>query len=182
MLILLGDALAGTLDLCIGALIASATLSTLGYEVAPWHLVVGAILAVLPDFDIIPAVLTDRKGIEDHRTTLMHRPLLVIPAATLVAFLIGGEAWGLVAFLCVAWHYLHDTPPLSPGGIAWLWPFDTRFISVFGVEEPRSGFMGHDEWVRTYWLRPTMRSVSEVGVGLVALVLAIVIAVASQSL
>lgn len=177
-LILAGDFLAGFLDLCMGALIASATLSALGVEPLPWHLALGAILAVLPDFDIIVPILTDQKGIESHHTTLMHRPLFLILLAALVAYALGGSAWALVAFLCVAWHFVHDTPPLSPGGIAWLWPFDTRFVSVFGTEEPRTEALTHDEWISQYWLRPTVRSVSEIGAGLVALVLAVAIAIA----
>ena len=172
--------MAGSLDLCMGALIASATLSTLGVEVLPWHLAVGAVLAVLPDFDIIPAILTNQKGIENHHTTLMHRPLFLIPAAALVAYALGGSAWELVAILCVSWHFLHDTPPLSPGGIAWMWPISTRFMSIYGTEEPRPGAQTHDEWIQTYWLKPTARSVSEISVGVVALVLAVAIAIASQ--
>ncbi len=173
--------MAGSLDLCMGALIASATLSTLGVEVLPWHLAVGAVLAVLPDFDIIPAILTNQKGIEDHHTTLMHRPLFLIPAAALVAYALGGSAWELVAILCVGWHFLHDTPPLSPGGIAWLWPFDKRFVSVFGTHEPARGSLTHDQWIKAFWLRPTARSVSEISVGIAALVLAVAIAIASQT-
>lgn len=169
--------MAGFLDLCMGALIASATLSTLGYEVLPWHLAVGAVLAVLPDFDIIIPILTDQKNIESHHTTLAHRPLFLLPIATLAAYLLGGSAFALVAFLCVAWHYLHDTPPLSPSGIAWLWPFDTRFVSVFGIQEPKVGVLSHDEWITKYWLRPTARSVSEIGVGVAALFVAITIAI-----
>lgn len=177
-LILVGDFLAGLLDLCMGALIASATLSTLGYEVLPWHLALGAVLAVLPDFDIILPILTDQKGIENHHTTIMHRPLFLIPLAALVAYALGGAAWALLASLCVAWHFVHDTPPLSPSGIAWVWPLSEKFLSIYGARDPRVGTMLHDEWVQTYWLRPTVRSVSEIGAGLVALVLAVAIAIA----
>lgn len=176
MLMLIGDALAGFLDLCVGALVASAALSALGHAVHPWHLALGAALAVLPDFDIILPILTDRRGIEGHHTTLMHRPLFLIPAASLAAYALGGGAWELVAFLCVAWHFAHDTPPLSPGGIAWAWPFSAKFVSVFGAEEPHGGSIAHDEWIRRYWLRPSARSVSEIGAGAAALALALLIA------
>lgn len=133
-------------------------------------------LAVLPDFDIIPAILLNQEGIENHHTTLMHRPLVVLPAAALAALTLGGSAWALVAFLCVAWHYLHDTPPLSPGGIAWLWPIDRRFMSLYGAQEPHPGALKHEEWIKACWLRPTLRSTSEIGIGLVALILAVIIA------
>lgn len=170
--------MAGFLDLSMGALIASATLSALGVEVLPWHLAVGAVLAVLPDFDIIPAILTTQKGIENHHTTIMHRPLFLIPLAALVAYGLGGSAWELVAILCVAWHFVHDTPPLSAGGIAWAWPMSEKFISLYGVKDPQPGELKHDEWIQTYWLRLTARSVSEISIGVVALVLAVAIAIA----
>lgn len=170
--------MAGFLDLCMGALITSLTLTLLGQDPLPWHLAVGAVLAVLPDFDIIPAILTNQKGVENHHTTLMHRPLFLVPAASLVAYALGGGTWELVAFLCVTWHFVHDTPPLSPGGIAWFWPMSEKFWSVYGSGEPQPGTLKHDEWIATYWLKPTYRSVTEMSVGLVALVLAVAIAIA----
>jgi membrane-bound metal-dependent hydrolase YbcI (DUF457 family) len=175
--IFIGNGLAGFLDLAVGALIASATLSYFGTQPQLWHLAVGAVLAILPDFDIVPAILSGREAKGNHRVSLMHRPLLVIPAATLVAYTLGGDAWWVVAFLCVTWHYLHDTPPLSLGGIAWLWPFDERYWSPWGpkVAVDDSG-LTHYAWLERFWLRPSALSVTEVGIGTVALATALLIA------
>lgn len=174
--ILLANGLAGFLDLCMGALIASATLSSLGVEPLPWHLAVGGMLALLPDFDILGPILAGREVQGNHHTTLLHRPILLIPAATLAAWALGGQAWALVAFLCVAWHYLHDTPPLSQGGIAWLWPFDRRYWSPWGPKEPHMGHANHHEWLKENWMRLSPMLCAETGAGFVALALALFIA------
>ncbi len=173
--IFLANGLAGSLDLCIGTLIAAATLSEFGIQPEFWHLALGAILAVLPDFDIIPSILLGREVEGNHHITLMHRPLVIIPAAALASYLLGGPVWGLVALLCVSWHYLHDTPPLSQGGIAWLWPFDHRYWSLRGPAEPHAGHLNHREWLAAYWLQPSRLSVTEVGAGLLSLLAALLI-------
>lgn len=160
----------------MGALIAAATLSSLGVPVELWHLAVGAVLAVLPDFDIVEPILLGREVTSNHHLTLMHRPIVLIPLATLGAWAVGGEAWGLVAFLCVAWHYVHDTPPLGLDGIAWLWPFDTRYWSLWGPKEPRAASMTHYGFLETYWLRLSPMLCMELGAGLMALALAVAIA------
>ncbi len=174
--ILLANALAGSLDFCMGALIAAATLSTLGMQPALWHLVVGGILALLPDFDILGPILLGHEVEGNHHVTLLHRPVLVIPAAALAGYLLGGHAWALVAFLCVSWHYLHDTPPLGMGGIAWLWPLDSRYWSPWGPQEPHTAGMSHYEWLKKYWFTLSPTFCMEVGAGLVALSLALFIA------
>lgn len=173
--ILIANGLAGSLDLAMGALIAAATLSSLGIEVELWHLAIGAVLGVLPDFDIVGPILLGHEVEGNHHTTLMHRPILVIPAAALAAYILGGQAWGLVAFLCVAWHYVHDTPPLSQGGIAWLWPLDSRYWSLWGPKEPHAGHMDHHEWLRQNWMRVSAMLCMELGAGLMAITLALFI-------
>ena len=173
---LLGNALAGFLDLSMGAALAAITLSAFGMRPELWHLAVGAALAVLPDFDILLPILRMREVTGNHHATLMHRPLLVMPAAALAAFLLGGPAWGLAALLCVSWHFAHDTPPLGMDGIAWLWPFDERYWSPYGAAEPRISGLPHYEWLRKYWLTPSPLLLMEIGAGLMALALALLIA------
>jgi hypothetical protein len=173
---LLGNALAGFLDLSVGACIASAALAAWGMHPGLWQLAAGSVLGVLPDFDIVAPILLGRENLGNHHTTLMHRPLFLVPAASLCAYLIGGPEWALIAFLCVAWHYLHDTPPLSTGGIAWLWPLDSRYISPWGWSAPHAGGMSHHAWLKKYWLTPSPRSRMEIGAGLMALALALLIA------
>lgn len=173
--ILVASALAGSLDLGLGALIAGTVLTLAGVQPALWHLAVGGVLAVLPDFDIVSDVLRTKEPAGNHRVSPMHRPLLVIPAASLVAYILGGNTWTLITFLCVLWHYLHDTPPLSKGGISWLWPFDHRYWSLSGLEDTHKVVMSHHEWLKTYWMRPTKLSITEVGIGLLAFTAALII-------
>lgn len=173
---LLGNALAGFLDLAMGAALAALALSAFGIHPALWHLLIGSVLGVLPDFDIIPTILLGREAAGNHRTTLMHRPLFLAPLAAIAAYLVGGQAWGAAALACVTWHYLHDTPPLSMGGIAWLWPLDSRYWSPWGPSEPHAGGMSHHAWLKKYWLRPSPLLYMEVGSGLMALALALFIA------
>ncbi len=174
--ILLANGLAGSLDLCMGTLIAAAAFSALGLEPQLWHLVAGAVLAVLPDFDILGPILLSREVKGNHHTTLLHRPLLIIPTVSPAAYALGGQAWGLVALLCVAWHYLHDTPPLSQGGIAWLWPYDSRYWSLWGPKEPHMGHANHKEWLEQNWMALSPMLLTELSAGIVALVLALLIA------
>lgn len=173
---LIGNALAGFLDAGMGAFIAAATLWALGTEPALWHLPAGAALALLPDFDILPAILRMREVTGNHRATLLHRPLLVIPAAALAAFALGGLAWGAAAFLCVLWHFAHDTPPLSQGGIAWLWPFDARYWSLKGPAAPHAPTLSHRAWIEKHWLALSPLLLIELGAGVAALALAFLIA------
>lgn len=174
--ILLANALAGSLDLCMGALIAAATLSSFGVHPTLWHLAAGAVLAVLPDFDVVLPILCMREVKGNHHTTLMHRPALIIPAAACAAYAVGGPAWSMVALLCVSWHYLHDTPPLGMSGIAWLWPYDSRYWSPWGPAEPHTGGPGHHEWLKKYWMTLSPMLCMELGAGLMALALALFIA------
>ncbi len=172
---LFGNALAGFLDLCMGACIAAVVLSWSGVHQQLWHLVLGALLGVLPDFDMVPTVLRGREATGNHRVSIMHRPLLLIPGASLMAFFLGGPVWALIAFLSVTWHFVHDTPPFSIGGISWLWPFDYRYWSLWGPVEPHGGGMTHYEWLKKFWLRPSAVSVAEVCAGLIAIIIALFI-------
>lgn len=97
--------------------------------------------------------------------------LILVP---LVLWLFLGSYWGVTSFLCLLWHYLHDTKPLSDG-IAWLWPWDRRYWALDGTwelpEESKMAGSGlrHHDWLRQNWLQPSKRSVLEIGFGSVAL-------------
>lgn len=168
--ILLANALAGILDLCVGAAIAATALRLAGAQIAPWHLAVGALLAVLPDLDILWPILSGQEAKGDHHLTLMHRPLLIIPAASLLMYALGGTAWEIIAFLCVTWHYLHDTPLFGSNGVAWLWPIYSGGVHPHGPD------VSHHKWLKENWMTLSPRLCMELGAGLVALSLALYIA------
>jgi hypothetical protein len=148
------NALAGLLDAAMGMAIVAASSWALGRLVEPEWLAVGAMLALLPDIDIMPAIL--RGKVEgDHRTTWWHAPLVVIPIAMIVAFVLGGVYWMLVAVACLLWHYAHDTFD----GVRWLRPFSPYYWSYRGRHVRFAD--KHDTWLKETWGRESVRAWAE---------------------
>lgn len=169
---LVANAMAAFMDFGVGCLIAE--LSFLSFNVTiPWqYIFIGGLLALIPDLDLVPSVLSGKSASFDHRQTLFHRPFVVLPLTVCVALLLGGVVWALVTLLCVLWHYLHDTNFVDTSyGIAWLWPFSNKYWSVWGSYISQSS-MGHHQWLEHFWLRPTFLSARELSVGLLCLITA----------
>ncbi len=157
LLALAADAMAVFLDLMVGALIAySFSHYWFGAPPPVWHLGVGAVLGFLPDLDAFRMFF--KKGVitatGDHRLSLMHRPLIMLPLCTFVASLCG-EYWAVMTFLCLLWHYVHDSRWLSVSDIAWFYP----------ISNPELPYMDHPVWRDMYWLRPSSMSLTEVMLG-----------------
>lgn len=172
---LLGNALAAVMDFGIGTALAAGIATWYGVNL-PWYLVfMGGVLSLLPDFDLVPSVIRGVSAPFDHRQTPSHRPLLVLPLAIVVAYLLGGQMWAVIAGVCVFGHYVHDTNFVGTSyGIAWFWPFSPQYWSIFGSftsEVFESG--SHHEWLRQNWLRPSVLSIREIGVGLVGVCIAL---------
>jgi hypothetical protein len=168
-LLLAANAMAAFMDFGVGCLLATLVIRSLDLTIAWPYALIGGLLALIPDLDLVPSVIMGRSARFDHRQTPFHRPLLVLPIVTLLGFLFGGIAWASIAFLCVLWHYLHDTNFVDTSyGIAWLWPFSDQYWSVWGSYMGQSD-MGHHQWLAHYWLRPTFLSVREIGIGAVCL-------------
>lgn len=175
---LLGNAMAGALDVSVGMLIAAAVSYGLGLPFEPWYFLVGALFALLPDSDIaIPILNGTVEG--DHRATLMHRPALTLGATALFGAILSAYAgtlfWLFCPVLALLWHYVHDTGGwlFGNGAIAWKWPFTTTFHTFGAVpEEPA---MPHSEWVRSHWLMAGALSRKELAAASVCLGLALAI-------
>ncbi len=164
---LIANGLVAALDFCLGAFLCVWILHGFGIQATALHAIIGGLLGLLPDIDL-PSQFMKKQGEQiDHHTTLFHFPLLMIPACAFVAGLIGGQRWGCVTAACLLMHYLHDmTGPY--GGLMFFWPFTTDMFGVHGRE--RHGFskreiyirdFGHDHWIRTYWMRPSVLSIPE---------------------
>jgi len=151
---LAADGMAGFLDLTMGAFIVFVVGQVSGQTAPWWHLLVGAILGFLPDIDAFTVMFTEVKG--DHRLTILHRPLVVLPIAALAAYIAGGADWAVIAGLCLTWHYAHDSAWLgSVSDIDWTWPLTNRDLP----------YMDHHVWRETYWLVPSRLSVTEIALG-----------------
>jgi hypothetical protein len=164
---LFATAMAARLDFFVGMIIALGIGTITAIEVPLWYLAVGGMLALLPDFDLVFKTLWQwirgQRASGDHRETIMHCPMVMLPSCTLLAFLLGGWYWATVTLLGLFWHYAHDSKWFgSVGDIDW-------FAIVPNQNLP---YMDTPEWLKQLWLRPTKTSVTELiaGVTMLALV------------
>lgn len=169
--ILLGaQAMAAFLDFAVGVLIFTLIANGFGHSPTLLELFIAGWLALLPDFDMIPSVLRGQSTPFDHRQTLFHRPALLIPVATSVAYLAGGHLWAAATFVATFAHFLHDTDWQGERnhGIAWLWPFSSRLWSWYGSYTV-DVHLDHHTWLREHWFGPSRQSVTELLGGFMAL-------------
>ncbi len=164
---LIGNGLAAALDFCFGALVATLVMLWYGLDSSYLAPFIGGLLALAPDIDL-PSQFA-KKGVEvDHHRSPFHYPILTVPTGVTVALLIGGIPWAIIAGVCLAGHYIHDmTGPY--GGLVALWPFTQDSFSFTNGREKigqskREKYIrdvGHTEWIRTFWLRPSTLSMPE---------------------
>lgn len=164
------NGMAGFMDFGVGVFIVAMLGSIFSLDITFYHLLVGGIFALFPDFDIVPKILKGEEPDSNHHLTLFHRPLLIIPLLTVLAFLFAGPNWALIVFMCVFWHFLHDTKWFSElGGIAWFWPITDRYWSpLHGFEVPKEN-TPHHLYLQKYWLVPSTLSLYEFTVGVLTL-------------
>ena len=180
--VLCANGLAATLDYSVGVFGITLIATAYDYSIAWWQILIGGVLALLPDFDLQPAVLSGQSAWYDHRQTLLHRPLLVLPLGSVVAYLLGGSFWALAAFVLILWHYLHDIDWCGTRyGVAWLWPFSRQYISHYGWFAPPPA-TDHHEWLQRHWLQPSQMSITELSVASVFLIITMVMLQLLQSI
>lgn len=115
----------------IFAVLLAATI--LGTDPLWWHFLVGIILAMSPDIDAIPELLTRGKvassaeHLRDHRTFL-HYPIISLPLGLLAWYLVG--YWGLVWFMALCLHLINDLYGTG-WGLALFYPFSKRHYKFF---------------------------------------------------
>lgn len=134
----------GFLDLVTGAFIAH-LLHLAFYDIHPplGMYILGAILGVLPDFDLLLTVFRRRELDLKHRNTIFHQPLL-LAAIPGIIFTFISPFWALLWALPLLWHYLHDTIGESMG-VQWLYPFSQSKFAFFDYDETgkRYFFIAH---------------------------------------
>ena len=174
---LAANGMAAFMDFGVGVLITAVGGYLFGVELHLLHLCIGGFLAFLPDLlDVAPVLLAGGEPVGDHHQTIVHRPLVMLPLVVLSGWIadqyLGSSFfWTLIASTCVFYHYVHDMPEFGGGGIAWLWPFSSKYWSFrySGVEPSASPPMEHAEWIHTHWYRPTAVSIRETGIGTITL-------------
>ncbi|KKU52899.1 MAG: hypothetical protein A3H69_04510 [Candidatus Sungbacteria bacterium RIFCSPLOWO2_02_FULL_47_9] len=119
--ILGGASIAASLDMAMGIIIFYCLgglfrqkVSLVGYGIA-------MLMAVLPDLDVIIQLARERRSTGEHKKSITHYPMAMIPAVMAVAWFLS-PFLSLAGALCLFWHYLHDSIGEGPG-ISWFAPF-----------------------------------------------------------
>jgi hypothetical protein len=143
-----------------------------------WHFIVGILLGLLPDIDVIPRLLRSGSVVPtkedplDHRDYL-HFPLLFILVGLLVAFV--DTYWGGVFIIATTLHFINDTWGTGDG-IMWLWPISRKKYKWRKLDTWKSDIYTHtpksnkDTWIDASYLQITSIALIEYATFLVALV------------
>lgn len=144
---------------------------------------IGMFLALLPDIDVPIMWLYKHRHFSIHRLGT-HYPMMVIPVICLSLLILSViwpilGYWALVAFICLLFHYIHDSIGKEVGE-KWLWPIDKKnyykfFIKkngkrriVVSLNEKEIKVRPFEEWLKDN-LRPTTTSIT----GVVLIIMAI---------
>lgn len=119
-------------------------------EILWWYVPIALVVAMLPDVDAIPELLTrgrvsaSREHQSDHRTFL-HYPVISLPLVTvLCAF---GGFWGLLIGVAIILHLINDLYGTG-WGLELLWPLSTRRYKFLGrrVNRTKAILVADGDW------------------------------------
>lgn len=124
------------IDIIAGILISLGVAHFFEVPISPGWLFLGALFALLPDFDFFLEYLkrgtVGGKKLDAHRV-VTHVPLLfLIPAVLFLVFVSTPVA--LLFVLCIIWHFLHDSHAMGYG-YRLFYPFSTKFYKFFSDKE-----------------------------------------------
>jgi hypothetical protein len=171
----------------MGILIAFGVANVFVVAPTPEVVLFGVLFALLPDIDfLLTRIAAIRNVIGEHRSAT-HFPLLHL-VVSMIMYMLFGKVLATLYFICTFYHLVHDTLFLG-WGIKWLWPYSNKALSIFhdkgGVITSDILVWGTDEdkrvrteyaspnWVRDFYLRPSIIAFSEYGIflaGLAALI------------
>ncbi len=154
-------------DIGIGIIFSILITHFFGVEINAFYILGGIIFVLLPDIDILSFVHPWFKKIFQGHREWTHHPLKYLPIAVVLLF-IAGPVWVLLFFLCIFFHFVHDSLWIGPG-VAWLGPFSKKHYKFFNIEKPYSP--GPITWFKDYYFRPTIISITETGVFIAAVIL-----------
>jgi hypothetical protein len=137
---------------------------------------IGGILAISPDFDVLYMYMKKGGVYGDHHQFLTHRPIIGLAIADGLGWLFGGFFWAVISRACLLFHYLHDTEGFGTGGgIAWFWPLSKKYWSPWRAVTPEKSLMAqnqnHQEWLENNWLAPNPLAIAEILTGCIFLMI-----------
>jgi hypothetical protein len=112
------------LDIGLGILSAIFVSQSSGAPLTIWFIFAGILFALLPDIDFLIHIFqkkSHRHNAYEHRS-IVHLPLLYIPAGSLLLWLLLGPAWAMLFAFASTLHFLHDSIGIGRG-VQWLFPF-----------------------------------------------------------
>lgn len=128
----------------------------------PLLLTAALVGAVLPDFDILWFHFVDHASTHHHRYW-PHIPLVWLGLALVTLPTVWRTRYRLTALVFFSAIFLHLVLDTLAGGILWLWPFDTRLLSLVTIPPTRSN------WILSFVFHWTF--LLEIAIWLVALFL-----------
>jgi len=181
-----GISMAILTDIAFGALVVHLFGKVFLLNITTYFYLIGMFLALLPDIDTPIMWLYKHGHFSIHRLGT-HYPLIIIPVICLPLIILSViwpilGYWALVAFICLLFHYIHDSIGKEVGE-KWLWPIDKKnyykfFIKkngkrriVVALNEKEIKVRSIEEWLKDS-LRPTPTSI--IGVVIVIVVILII--------
>lgn len=152
-------------DIGIGILLSIFVTHLFGVDLTIYHIIGGILFALLPDIDMLIFVIPGLKKLFNGHREWTHHPLKYI-SLTILVFFVAGPVWALLFFLCILFHFIHDSLWIG-NGIAWLGPYSKKRYKFFNIEKPYTP--GPITWIRDFYLRPTVVSVTELGIFIVSI-------------
>lgn len=173
------------LDIGAGILLALTTAYYTHTDITITWIFFAVLFVLLPDADMVTYVI--KKILQKRKTTnhrsWTHYPILYLPIVILLYFI--SPAYSLLFFLCIYFHFAHDTVWLG-WGISWLWPFSDRKFKFFpdknGVitsevlitwprkdEEEIFKKYHNPTWIHDFYCKPNIVAYTEYGVFIFAI-------------
>lgn len=119
------------LDIGIGIFVSIFTSFVFDFEISFWLILISVFFAVAPDVDFLYFFPKrgDTKYDHNHRS-IIHYPLLYLPAGTILFWMVFGNIWATVFFFSSLFHFIHDSIGIG-WGVRWLYPFSNRNYAFF---------------------------------------------------
>lgn len=158
-----------------GAIIFSNIMKT---ELSLFLVLFGIISTLLVDINLFPFIKSFKLNKYHHKhREFLHYPLLFLPIGFFGILISLNLPLAIFFTISVLFHFIHDSIGIG-WGIQWLYPFSKKYYKFFSDEknELSTRFMiirtpeeqkaavekyGRNDWLKHYYLRPTIISITE---------------------